>query len=69
MGSGLIEYNPRYSCTSSRNSLNTEIDLKRGKIYSILEDKQGNIWTGLLQTGVFWVTDFQFGDPIIWDTA
>jgi signal transduction histidine kinase/DNA-binding response OmpR family regulator/ligand-binding sensor domain-containing protein len=60
-GLGLIEYNPRYSCTSSRNSLNTEIDLKRGKIYSILEDKQGNIWTGLLQKGVFLQPIFNAG--------
>ncbi|MBQ7496063.1 MAG: response regulator [Bacteroidaceae bacterium] len=30
-----------------------DVDLRRAKVYSILEDRAGNVWLGLLQKGVF----------------
>ena len=30
-----------------------DVDLQRTKVYSILEDRAGNVWLGLLQKGVF----------------
>jgi hypothetical protein len=35
------------------NFYSNEVDLSHGKIYSVIEDKSGNIWMGLLQKGVF----------------
>lgn len=52
-GKGLMEYSPAKDALSVRYSYNQDINTNHGKVYSILKDKQGNIWTGLLQKGVF----------------
>ena len=41
---GILTNNPYYS---------REVDLSKSKCYSIVEDKTGNVWLGLLQKGIF----------------
>ena len=30
-----------------------EVDLAKSKVYSIIEDRNGNLWFGLLQKGLY----------------
>lgn len=41
---GHFSFNPLYSL---------EVDLAKSKVYSITEDRSGNIWLGLLQKGIY----------------
>src|SRR5574344_1295407 len=52
-GMGLMRYNPNLNMFEPQKEYSNEINLSHGKVYSILEDREGNIWTGLLQKGVF----------------
>ena len=47
---GSMVWNPFYSL---------EVDLSKSKVYSIIEDRSGHLWLGLLQKGVY-------EQPIIW---
>jgi len=49
-GDGLFLLNERLTPFAYYSN---EVDVSRGKVYSILEDRAGNLWLGLLQKGVF----------------
>ena len=52
-GQGVMQYNVKDGSVGSISYLSTEIDLKKSKAVSVIEDKGGNLWIGLLQKGVF----------------
>ena len=52
-GKGLYVYDPVKGKINADEFYSNEVDLSHGKIYSVIEDKSGNIWMGLLQKGVF----------------
>jgi signal transduction histidine kinase/ligand-binding sensor domain-containing protein/DNA-binding response OmpR family regulator len=52
-GAGLFFYDPQNGTMTANTFFSNEIDLSRGKVYSIMEDNSGNVWMGLLQKGVF----------------
>ena len=52
-GQGVMQYNIKDGSLGSISYLSTEIDLKKSKAVSVIEDNGGNLWIGLLQKGVF----------------
>ena len=52
-GQGVVQYNIKDGTVGTISYLSTEIDLKKSKAVSVIEDKGGNLWIGLLQKGVF----------------
>lgn len=52
-GTGLKHLNTRTGALTSTNLYSYEVDMNRVKIYSIMEDRTGNLWLALLQKGVF----------------
>ncbi|MBR4390026.1 MAG: helix-turn-helix domain-containing protein [Prevotella sp.] len=52
-GGGLGIYDPKTGELVDNPYYSTDIDLSTTKVYSITEDRIGNIWLGLLQKGLF----------------
>ena len=52
-GKGLALYDPRNKELTHNPFFSLEVDLSISKVYSITEDKSGNLWFGLLQKGIF----------------
>ena len=52
-GKGIALYNPRSKEFTNNPFFSLEVDLTMAKVYSITEDKSGNLWFGLLQKGIF----------------
>ena len=52
-GGGLAIYDPTTGQIVDNPYYSQEIDLTKAKIYSITEDKSGNIWLGMLQKGLY----------------
>ena len=52
-GMGLAIYNPLNGFLADNPYYSREVDLNTSKIYSICEDRNGNVWLGLLQKGIF----------------
>ena len=52
-GKGVALYNPRSKELTNNPFFSLEVDLSISKVYSITEDKSGNLWLGLLQKGIF----------------
>ena len=52
-GNGLALYNPINRQVTDNPFFSLEVDLAKTKVYSITEDKSGNLWFGLLQKGIF----------------
>ena len=52
-GKGIALYNPQNKKLTSNPFFSLEVDLTMSKVYSITEDKSGNLWLGLLQKGIF----------------
>jgi ligand-binding sensor domain-containing protein len=52
-GMGLALYNPRNKELTDNPFFSLEVNLSMSKVYSITEDKSGNLWLGLLQKGIF----------------
>ena len=52
-GKGLAAYNPREDRLIDNPFFSLEVDLPKSKVYSIIEDKSGNLWLGLLQKGLY----------------
>ena len=52
-GKGIAIYDPRKDEVTDNPFFSMEVDLAQGKVYSIIEDRSGNIWLGLLQKGLF----------------
>ena len=52
-GGGIAVYDPAKDQVVDNPYYSQEIDLPKCKIYSITEDKSGNIWLGILQKGLY----------------
>ena len=52
-GDGLALFNPQTKELTPNPFFSLEVDLSISKVYSITEDKSGNLWFGLLQKGIF----------------
>ncbi len=52
-GKGLAAYNPETGMLEQNPFYSLEVDIAKSKIYSITEDRSGNIWLGMLQKGIF----------------
>ncbi len=52
-GDGVALYTPFQKQIIDNPFFSFELDLSKTKVYSITEDKRGNLWLGLLQKGIF----------------
>ena len=52
-GKGIAIYDPRKDMLTDNPFFSQEIDLTKSKVYSIIEDSNGNFWFGLLQKGLY----------------
>ena len=52
-GKGVAIYNPKTDALSDNPFFSMEVDLAKSKVYSITEDRHGNLWFGLLQKGLY----------------
>lgn len=52
-GKGIAIYDPRRDEVTDNPFFSMEVNLAQGKVYSIIEDRSGNIWLGLLQKGIY----------------
>lgn len=52
-GNGLAIYDPKQDILSANPFFSMEVDLAKSKVYSIVGDKNGNLWLGLLQKGIY----------------
>ncbi len=52
-GMGLAIYDPEREHLVDNPYYSREVDLSKAKVYSICEDRNGNIWLGLLQKGIY----------------
>jgi signal transduction histidine kinase/ligand-binding sensor domain-containing protein/DNA-binding NarL/FixJ family response regulator len=54
-GNGMKIYNPVKQVLESFEPVSTPFDFHKTKVHSLLEDKDGNIWVGIFQKGVFFI--------------
>ena len=63
-GAGLGIFNPKTGILTNNPYYDYSVDLSKSKVYSIVEDNNGNIWLGLLQKGIFMqpkqITEFEY---------
>lgn len=52
-GSGLAIYDPKDNHLVDNPYFSRDVDLSTSKVYSICEDRNGNVWLGLLQKGIY----------------
>ena len=52
-GKGIAFFNPKTGTLIDNPFFSLEVDLSISKVYSIAEDRQGNLWFGLLQKGIY----------------
>ena len=52
-GKGIAIYDPRSNTLTDNPFFSQEVDLSKSKVYSIVEDNNGNLWFGLLQKGIY----------------
>ena len=52
-GRGIAIYDPKKDVVNDNPFFSMEVDLARSKVYSITEDRNGNLWFGLLQKGLY----------------
>ena len=52
-GQGPIIYNPKTDELNPNPFFSRDFDISKGKVNSIVEDRNGNIWVAMLQKGVF----------------
>lgn len=52
-GMGMAIYDPHQNTLTDNPFYSRDVDLSSAKVYSICEDKNGNIWLGLLQKGIY----------------
>lgn len=52
-GEGMAIYYPATGNIVDNPFFSSEVDLSKSKVYSIVEDRNGNVWLGLLQKGIF----------------
>lgn len=56
-GQGLKVYNPDKNIVEDYETGSALIDFTKGKIYSILQDKDNNLWLGISQKGILFIPD------------
>ena len=54
-GSGMKVYNTNTLVLESSDPPSAPFDFSKAKVHSLIEDKDGNIWTGIFQKGVFFI--------------
>ena len=52
-GQGIALYQPQNNEVIDNPFFSMEVDLARSKVYSIIEDRSGHLWFGLLQKGIY----------------
>ena len=52
-GKGMAIYDPRNNTLTDNPFFSQEVDLSKSKVYSIVEDNNGNLWLGMLQKGIY----------------
>ena len=52
-GQGIAIFEPQNNRIIDNPFFSMEVDLSKTKVYSIAEDKMGNLWFGLLQKGIY----------------
>jgi len=52
-GKGVAIYDPKRNTLTDNPFFSQEVDLTKSKVYSIIEDHNGNLWFGLLQKGLY----------------
>ncbi len=52
-GLGMAIYDPKTGQLTDNPYYSRDVDLNSSKVYSICEDRNGNIWLGLLQKGIY----------------
>ena len=52
-GKGLAIYDHKQGTLTDNPFFSLEVDLAKSKVYSIVEDRRGNVWLGMLQKGVY----------------
>ncbi|MDR3652524.1 MAG: two-component regulator propeller domain-containing protein [Paludibacter sp.] len=52
-GMGMKIYNPEKNCLEDIEIQSSLFDFSKMKVHSILQDKAGNLWTGIFQKGVY----------------
>lgn len=52
-GQGVAIYDPKTDNLEDNPFYSREVDLNMSKVYSIVEDANGNVWLGLLQKGIY----------------
>ena len=52
-GKGIAIYDPNKDTVNDNPFFSMEVDLAKSKVYSITEDRNGNLWFGLLQKGLY----------------
>ena len=52
-GMGLAIYDPKTGRLEDNPYYSRDVDLAKSKVYSICEDRNGNVWLGLLQKGIY----------------
>ena len=52
-GQGIAIYDPQNDRLIDNPFFSMEVNLSKSKVYSIAEDKSGNLWFGLLQKGIY----------------
>ena len=54
-GMGMKIYNPEKNCLEDIEMQSSLFDFSKMKVHSILQDKAGNLWTGIFQKGVYFI--------------
>jgi len=54
-GKGMKVYNPKKQILEKYDSFSSLFDFSKTKVHSIVEDRDGNIWAGVFQKGVFFI--------------
>lgn len=54
-GNGIKVYNPQKQALEAYEPFSSPFDFHKAKVHSLMEDKEGNIWAGIFQKGVFFI--------------
>ena len=54
-GKGMKVYNPEKQVLEKYESFSSLFDFSKTKVHSIVEDRDGNIWAGVFQKGIFFI--------------
>ncbi|MDR2813221.1 MAG: response regulator [Prevotellaceae bacterium] len=54
-GNGIKIYNPEKQTLEPYEPFSSPFDFHKAKVHSLMEDKDGNIWAGIFQKGVFFI--------------